>query len=1068
MEPPNEHSASIKNATELVVKAAVNMQRSDSVLCLDDDENDDDDSSMTSLTASTEEEEQQQQLAVETMLSNSMRETHIAHAGRLSSVKKSAMRSSSSTSGGSDEVGQLEGEQVVVGNFQRAQSLSSHNEEGEQGESSLSNESFASFHSQHETSCQALTTSTAKILQSCGAMPLSMSQLADLYHSKKSDREICSALLNARHQSKSGRDTHQQNNNNNNNKSTPESVPETLEDEAMLLHSLFVTLCSPPPTLKSVSQILANNNQQQNVELPRDALVHMEGKASIISVLQNHRHLLNLPPCFLQALFRILIRLLTSETDTEYNQECLLECSSWMSEDDDDDESNVERQRAKIRTRREKSLHPLKSSTKAERRRPNQLYTIVRFRTGTAWNDDHGDNNNAVTSLLQLFTLVMGKEGEDDGNTNCKSILLAPVARLIGLCATAGVQVKDLQRMLALASSTTSSDHSGGGVERLLLIRALSTAAEGASRSSLLVGKASPRYFFNFGLGHGLARTFRSISTWPFRNDFGIAVWFRAERFSHEQTPKLFSAQTYDGGGIEVSLMPLKKAGTTTPAATVITVTVFDSQQPPNNGKDTSSEAAQQVKLEKCILLPQVWYHVAVRHTRSRLKGVFSMSSRSQVSIMLDGKLMLTEPLRFPKIQMSHGPFEVGGLLLRGKRQTAQQHSATLGNNNHNDSTMTIQCGANFEGQTGAFYVFNDNVSDTTLRALYDITGGTDGVIKKKSLEDSSWDERRGEIANRSHALSVEITKADVEEIVLSSHENDLRSPGGSRHGSSLIHTLAAVADMGDGEGHEDSDLPVELSKASLASRLFMVWDPKRVEEQFVLDLHSGAHVKIDADKVQSCHVDGAQSVIASIGGVQALIPVIRAALSGDVERHWQSLGDKRMQDENHPSRIDEMKTYIMIPSLLSLLSSFVRDHGENAREMLRCGGIDILEQLLAANKALNANSNEILGQETLMSVLTVYPALSRLLVTALLDVRSACSHYTGLETIVFSRLLFNLQLWFAGPSQAHGVALYGTLLPVLSSLSHTTPRKVRDCVGVRRMVELLRDYLNTGDKQVC
>jgi hypothetical protein len=157
-----------------------------------------------------------------------------------------------------------------------------------------------------------------------------------------------------------------------------------------------------------------------------------------------------------------------------------------------------------------------------------------------------------------------------------------------------------------------------------------------------------------------------------------------------------------------------------------------------------------------------------------------------------------------------------------------------------------------------------------------------------------------------------------------------------------------------------------------------------------------------------------------------------------------------------------------MIPNLLSLLSSFVRDHGENAREMLRCGGIDIIEQLLAANKALNTNSDEILGQETLMSVLTVYPGLARLLVAALLDVRSACSHYTGLETIVFSRLLFNLQLWFAGPSQAHGVALYASLFPVLSSLAHTTPRKVRDCVGVRPMVELLREYLNVGDKQVC
>ena len=160
----------------------------------------------------------------------------------------------------------------------------------------------------------------------------------------------------------------------------------------------------------------------------------------------------------------------------------------------------------------------------------------------------------------------------------------------------------------------------------------------------------------------------------------------------------------------------------------------------------------------------------------------------------------------------------------------------------------------------------------------------------------------------RLHALLVEITKVDAEEIVLSSHENDLRrSPSGSRHGSSLNKTSAIVTDIGDGEGHENSDLPVELSKAALGSRLFMVWDPKKVEDPVILDLHSRAHVKMDADKVQPWHVDEAKSVIASIGGVQALIRVIRAVLSGDIECHWQSLGDKWIQDNTHQTRIDEM-----------------------------------------------------------------------------------------------------------------------------------------------------------------
>ena len=432
------------------------------------------------------------------------------------------------------------------------------------------------------------------------------------------------------------------------------------------------------------------------------------------------------------------------------------------------------------------------------------------------------------------------------------------------------------------------------------------------------------------------------------------------------------------------------------------------------------------------------------------------MSSRSQVSIMLDGKIMLTESLKFPKISLSESAVESSSNLLRGGLRRSGRT---------NGSSMTIQCGANFEGQTGAFYVFNDNVSDATLRSLYEVTGGTNGVIKRKSLTttDSSWDERRSNIAVRSHALSAEITKADAEEIVLSSHEND----DGERSDSTVINAAAMVADMGD-DGREDSDLPLELSRASFGSKLFLVWDPHRVEDQVALDLHSGAHVKLEADKVQAWHVEGAKSVIASIGGVQALIPIFQAVLCGGVEKSWPLSGERFINDNKCSNeRREREKVFIMIPCLLSLVSAFIRDHSVNAREMLRCGGIDIVEQLLVSNKTLGTTSDRGGFKDTLMSVLSVYPSLSKLLVASLLELRSACSHYTGLETIIFSRLLFNFHLWFTAPSRAHGVALYGTLLPVLSSISKTSPGKVRDCVGVRPIVDQLREYTDVDEDKV-
>lgn len=1028
-----QRSPSILNATEQVVKAAVNMERSDSVFF--DDEDDEllsgDDANNKQPTSDEEEP------AIEAMLSDSMRKLKIVPSPRLRKPSITSHPKRASTESVSDF-----GE---VSKFLTMESLDQQEAPSETPIPSpqpLHNSNISSgAHAE-------LPSGPLAILESCGAMPLSLPELRTLYRRlDSSDADIATTILDARQKQQSRRSQQEQ----------PQDAPILNDkDQAMLLHSMFVTFCSPPPSLDSITRILnmerhADYDNDTNVPLPKDSLISVSGapKVSVISLLTNNPkiHLLRLPLAFQLAFFRILIRLLTNETDVEHDQECLFACD-WVQDDDrsttfgdtspeDEIEPELLVRRKAIRTMRE-SLMDTKKVAKAAHR-PNQLYTVVRFRSGTAWKE------SVVTSLLNLFRILLDDDKEDSG------ILLAPVSRLMGLCATARVEIKELREMLALAGRpfpvSEQAPTREPGLDRLLMIRAITTAAEGSSRSSLLVGKASPRYFFSFGLGHGLARTFQSMSTWPFRNDFGMAVWFRAESldFSNSRKcPKLLSARTHDGGGIDVSLMPLrKKEGSDTPA-TVIAVTVFDSQA---NGKEASE--VQQIKLERCVLLPQVWYHVAVRHTRSRLKGVFSMSSRQHVSIMLDGKIMLTESLKFPKISLTEGGTESPSAtsLLRGslRRQSGRPSG----------STMTIQCGAHFEGQTGTFYVFNENVSDATLRSLYEISGGTDGIVKRRSLkqEDSSWDERRSTIAVRSHALSVEIKNDDVEEIVLSKHENE---PG--RSDSNVVDPAVTVADMGD-DGQEESDLPPELSKASFGSKLFLVWDPHRVEDQVALDLHSGAHVRIDTDNVKAWHVDGAKSVVGSIGGVQAIIPILQATLAGRVEQYWPFFGNKGTNDLESRKRTEREKVYILVPCLFALVSSFLRNHGENTREMLRCGGIDILEQLLVSNKTLSKGSDESQVRETLTSVLTVYPELARRLVTSLLDTQSACSHYTGLETIVFSRLLFNFQLWFSSPSQAFGVALYGTLLPVLSALSKMSPRKVRDCVGVRPMVEQLREF---------
>jgi len=211
-----------------------------------------------------------------------------------------------------------------------------------------------------------------------------------------------------------------------------------------------------------------------------------------------------------------------------------------------------------------------------------------------------------VSVLLRLLELLLEEKvttTSDPMQRYPHDHLIAPVVRLLGLSCTAGVSVKELRRMLSLSTrplrgsrrggvenEQSESEESGPNVcvpafARLLLVLALSTAAEGASQSTLLVGKASPRHFFTFGRGTGLVRSMKSLSTWPFRNDFGMAVWFRAESFidstrcsDSAQCPTLLSIRTEDGGGIEVSLMPPKETASIDASnVAFLAVTVRDS-----------------------------------------------------------------------------------------------------------------------------------------------------------------------------------------------------------------------------------------------------------------------------------------------------------------------------------------------------------------------------------------------------------------------------------------------------------------------------------------------------------
>lgn len=747
----------------------------------------------------------------------------------------------------------------------------------------------------------------------------------------------------------------------------------THSEEAVLLHAIFDGFCTPSLRIDTVERIIdmERGTDSGSIDLPVDVVIE-KPKAVLFALIG--LPLFKLPKHVSMSFFRILLRLLTSESDIEYNYEILTFCP-WFEEKvamPSEDAKQRDRTSSVTSLNEQSSIFDKSFYRDNEGQIANRLYTIVRFR------------RNWETPVSQTLHLIETIQKFPD-----HSYLEAPAIRLIGLLCTAGVLVNELRQILALTTASESSP-----ATQVLLSRALRTAAAGASRSSLLAGKASPRSFFSFASGSGITRTISlDKSPWPFRNDFGMALWFRAEKFSNSST--LLRSTDQANNGIEISILPLQPKAPDSPSAAVLAISILH-----------AGKAVNCIKVQTCILHARVWYHVAVRHRRSGLKGVFSLSSREQISVILDGKLMLTEALKFPVIQE---PLK----------------------------SLTLQFGSHFDGQAGSLYVFHDNVSEATFRTLYETTAGT---VHKRHSVPGEWDSRRGDIVKKSRVLDLDMRRDDVDDIVLSQR---------GRRGVSLV---SSVLDLDD----EDENSP--LSKTAFNSRLYVVWDPRRTEKDVALELHGGAHARIDQENVQPWTVEGAQDVIGSIGGVQALLPVFRSLLSGNIEREWESSEDNSAFSTLFP----RAALCSIVPDLLLLVAAFVRDHHENAREMLRCGGIDIVEQLLQKNKKAGKSTTR-LPANSLVSSTGVFPSLSRLLVKSVLELHSSCSHYVGLETKIFSRILYNMPLWFIGSDS--GISLYSSLLPVLSSTTSKNPEKVRDCVGVKDMMNCIKELV---EAKVC
>ena len=802
------------------------------------------------------------------------------------------------------------------------------------------------------------------------------------------------------------------------------------DQEILLLHALFDGFCRPPLPMDSVRQIVESERKRDGsdemvdfivplpmgvvIQRPCDMLLNLLASRLAPSACM---HLEKLPPIFVSSLFRILLRLLEGYTDSQYDSCVILASCPWHNEAPARERKPNTPQNESSAGAKTPSVLNQKlfvGTTNDATANANLMYSVVRLRMN--W------KNPIKFMLLTIESILLNQEQHQKQD---KSYLVFPMIRLVGILCAGGVAVEELRQMISIASDTRLPV----GVS-LLMTRALSVAASTTApatitprslTSSLVVlGKTSPLNFFSFNSGPGITRTIslddQQQAPWPFRNDFGAAFNFRVEDFTSPLNKGthfvLLQALNETGSGIEISLAPLlpqgENCGSQQSTVAVLTIKAME------NHKVVSCS-----KVNNCPLHAKVWYHVALRHTRSRLKGVFSLSSREQLTVLLDGKVMLNEAMKFPHIKQNF-PLK---------------------------QTLSFHVGRYLDGQLGSIYIFRENVSDATLKALFELTSSeSTGSINGTKLSRSK---RSGEVVHQSHQTNETIRQSsrniqwdDLEHMALSHHCRSSIEEG---------NMTRNIADLDENEEKFDANNP--LSKSSFSSRLYISWNPCRKENNFLMELHSGAHVSLDYKFVEAVCIENAQRVIGSIGGVQILLPVFRSTLSDN---------SLEITEKKESPRNNEITIYSLVPDLLTLLSCFVRGNYQNARELMRCGGIDIVEQLLFENKVKCMNSTTLEKYSIFRSIF-VFPTLSKLLVETLVEFRISCSHCTALEKKVFSALLFNFPLWFEWRDRDRGVSLYRFFLPTLSYIVQDDPVKVRDCVGATSMISYVRNIVETS-----
>ena len=428
-------------------------------------------------------------------------------------------------------------------------------------------------------------------------------------------------------------------------------------------------------------------------------------------------------------------------------------------------------------------------------------------------------------------------------------------------------------------------------------------------------------------------------------------------------------------------------------------------------------------------IVPRVWFHISVRHVKKNLLSL----TKDEVTILLDGKAMMTTQLRFPKSSICDADGN------QSSQQPAQPFDITF-------------C-SGIDAEAGSLYVFHDIVADETLYSLYKFTSGkSESVQKQRSGIIATIEKKMNSIPMTSFVQEdraiMTMKKADVEEMAI---PRDPISSGATHSVVQKRNSLNSLDLIGDDEYFNEIHNPTtgEFSRQAFVSNIYFVWDPSRVtDDHFVLEAHSGIHVSLDEQNCIPWQMRGAKDVISSVGGIQCLFPVFKSLIFPDIA--------SMTSVEKSDSEVSCIG--VAIPFAFSLLAAFLRENDNNGREYLRCGGTEMLEHFIFQSKKMYAGATQRLDFWIHINAFRRFHRFAEELVSILLDLKDACSYSASLESKISSRLIFNVDLWFGGLGNVPGTALHRVLFPTLSALAKADPDETSRSIRSGLMMNLIRE----------